>query len=347
MGSLGPAGGLRTERRLATEGLALVTWGKEGMWRLDEAAAHSAGSLRVCGGWLDLLLFDLRLRAGSRLRPGCPVVPQRRGVCRTHAHPVFERRLPGPLRCCAYVARQLEEADQVLSKAIVDLAASRPPFAHEGMVRLADLRRRQGRIEEAEQLFRKAESHPMAAVGMAELSLDRDDPSGAISVAEQSAATPSADKQDSAGRRTRARRQGHVRRGRRAWAQVHQAELRSVAQAVPTGPLRAAASFCDGLVAAAAGDQESAAAAFEDAAALFAASDAPYELGRARTELARALADLGRRDLARREAAEALVILERTGARALQKRAQEVLDSLTHTSRPAGPHAPPSMRSWG
>ena len=67
---------------------------------------------------------------------------------------------------------------EVLSKAIGDLAASRPPFAHEVMVRLADLRRRQGRI-------REAESHPMAAVGMAELSLDRDDPGGAIPVAEQ------------------------------------------------------------------------------------------------------------------------------------------------------------------
>jgi hypothetical protein len=67
-----------------------------------------------------------------------------------------------------------------------------------------------------------------------------------------------------------------------------------------TGPLRAAASFCDGVVAAAAGDQKSAAVAFEDAAALFAASDAPYELGRARTELARTLAELGRRDRARR-----------------------------------------------
>ena len=74
---------------------------------------------------------------------------------------------------------------EVLSKAIGDLAASRPPFAHEVMVRLADLRRRQGRIEEAERLFREAESHPMAAVGMAELSLDRDDPVGAIPVAEQ------------------------------------------------------------------------------------------------------------------------------------------------------------------
>ena len=60
---------------------------------------------------------------------------------------------------------------EVLSKAIGDLAASRPPFAHEVMVRLADLRRRQGRIEEAERLFREAESHPMAAIAMAELSL--------------------------------------------------------------------------------------------------------------------------------------------------------------------------------
>ena len=74
---------------------------------------------------------------------------------------------------------------EVLSKAIGDLAAPRPPFAHEVMVGLADLRRRQGRIEEAERLFREAESHPMAAVGMAELSLDRDDPGGAIPVAEQ------------------------------------------------------------------------------------------------------------------------------------------------------------------
>ena len=44
--------------------------------------------------------------------------------------------------------------------------------------------------------------------------------------------------------------------------------------------------------------------------------NAPYELGRARTELARALTELGRRDLARREAADALVILERASERA-------------------------------
>jgi hypothetical protein len=110
--------------------------------------------------------------------------------------------------------------------------------------------------------------------------------------------------------------------------------------------MRAAASFCDGVVAAAAGDHGSAAVAFEDAATLFAASDAPYELGRTRTELARTLAELGRRDLARREAADAIVILERTGASALRTCAQQVLDSLTDKAGQLAPSRVASGRSW-
>jgi LuxR family transcriptional regulator, maltose regulon positive regulatory protein len=222
----------------------------------------------------------------------------------------------------------------VLSRAIGDLAATRPPFAHEGTVRLADLRRRQGRIEEAVQLFTKAESHPMAALGLAELSLDRDDPGGAVPVAErllrQHPLTNRTQRVAALELAVRAK----SATGDADGARVHLEELRSVAQAVPTSPLRAAASFCDGVVAASAGDHESAAVAFEDAIALFAASDAPYELGRARTELARSLAELGRRDLARREASAAIAVLERTGASVLRNRAQELLDSLVAEGRP-------------
>jgi LuxR family transcriptional regulator, maltose regulon positive regulatory protein len=53
--------------------------------------------------------------------------------------------------------------------------------------------------------------------------------------------------------------------------------------------------------------------------------------------LARTLAELGRRDLARREASAALMVLERTGASGLRKRAQEVLDNLVDRGRLAGP----------
>jgi LuxR family transcriptional regulator, maltose regulon positive regulatory protein len=287
---------------------------------------------------LDLLLSDLRLRAGPGLRPGRPVVSPRRGVRRADAHPVPARRLPGPLRRRSHMARQLERGRGGAVEAIGDLAAIRPPFAQEGTVRLADLRRRQGRIEEAARLFTEAESHPMAALGLAELSLDRADPGGAIPVAERVLRQhPLANRTQRVAALELAVR-ARSAAGDADGARVHLRELRSVAQAVPTSSLRAAASFCDGVVAAAAGDHESAVVAFEDAIALFAASDAPYELGRARTELARSLAELGHKDLAGREASAALVVLERTGASALRKRAQEVLDILVAEGRrPAGP----------
>ena len=135
---------------------------------------------------------------------------------------------------------------EVLSKAIGDLAASRPPFAHEVMVRLADLRRRQGRIEEAERLFREAESHPMAAVGMAELSLDRNDPGEGHSCGRASAATPSAGKQDSAGRRTRARRKGQVPGARPL---MSTGDVSWGARSDPaTGPRRRGAELLNGII---------------------------------------------------------------------------------------------------
>jgi LuxR family maltose regulon positive regulatory protein len=327
---------------LATEGLALVTEGEldEGMRRLDEATAAALGGEYdefVGVGWTCCYLIYAceRVRDYDRAAQWCRHVEEfaermriqfLHGVCRVHYAAVLTWH------------GSWKEAEVVLSKAIGDLAATRPPFAHEGTVRLADLRRRQGRVEEAVRLFMEAESHPMAAVGLAELSLDRADPGGAIPVADRVLRRhPLANRTQRVAALELAVRAKSAA-GDADGARVHLEELRSVAQAVPTGPLRAAASFCDGVVAAAAGDHESAVVAFEDAIALFAASDAPYELGRARTELARSLAELGRRDLARREASAALSVLERTGASALRKRAQEVLDSLVAEGRrPAGP----------
>ncbi len=327
---------------LATEGLAQVTEGEltEGMRRLDEAAAAALGGEYeqfVGVGWTCCYLIYAceRVRDYDRALQWCRNVEEfaerRRiqflhGICRVHYAAVLTWH------------GSWNEADVVLSKAIGELAATRPPFAHEAMARLADLRRRQGRIEEAVRLFTDAESHPMAAVGLAELSLDRDDPGEALPVAERMLRQhPLANRtQRVAALELAVRAKSAI--GDLDGARVHLEELCSTAQAVPTSPLRAAAFFCDGVVAAAAGDHASAAAAFEDAIALFAASDAPYELGRARTELARSVAELGHRDMARREAFAAVMVLERTGASALRKQAQQVLDSLvTQSRRPAGP----------
>ena len=254
---------------LATEGLALITEGelKEGMRRLDEAtAAALAGEYEeyVGVGWTCCYLIYAceRVRDYDRAAQWCRNVEEfaermriqfLHGVCRVHYAGVLTWH------------GSWKEADDVLSKAIADLAATRPPFAHEGLVRLADLRRRQGRVEEAERLFMEAESHPMAAVGMAELSLDRDDPGGAVPVAERLLRQhPLANRTQRVAALELAVRAKSAA-GDAEGARAHLDELRSVAHAVPTSPLRAAASFCDGVVAAAAGDHESAAVAFEDA----------------------------------------------------------------------------------
>jgi LuxR family maltose regulon positive regulatory protein len=326
---------------LATEGLALVTEGEveQGMRCLDEATAAALGGEYeelVGVGWTCCYLIYgcERVRDYDRAAQWCRKLEEFtermqiqfvKGVCRAHYAAVLTWH------------GIWEQADDVLSKATEDLAATRPSLASEGIVRLADLRRRQGRFEEAERLFVEAASHPLATVGMAELAVDRGDPAGAMPLAERVLRQlPLANRTQRAAALELAVR-AKAAAGDVDGARVHLGELRSVAQAVPTGPLRAAASFCEGVVAAATGDHESAAVAFEDAAALFAASDAPFELGRARTELARTLVELGRRELARREAAAALEVLQRTGASALSERAREVLDSLGDRSRRAGP----------
>ena len=55
----------------------------------------------------------------------------------------------------------------------------RPYWRSEAVVRLADLRRRQGRAAEAAELFAEAEGHALAALGIGALRLDAGDAAGA------------------------------------------------------------------------------------------------------------------------------------------------------------------------
>ena len=82
------------------------------------------------------------------------------------------------------MARQLEEADEVLSKAIGDLAATRPPFAHEELFASPICVAAKAESRKPSDSSGRPSPTPWP-LGMAELSLDRDDPGGAIPVAEQ------------------------------------------------------------------------------------------------------------------------------------------------------------------
>jgi ATP/maltotriose-dependent transcriptional regulator MalT len=187
-------------------------------------------------------------------------------------------------------------------------------MAAEAVVRLAELRRRQGRLEEAAEIFASVEEHPLAVLGLGEVCLERADPAGACDRAEQYL-------RDTPAHTAMLRAAGLelLVRARAALGDVLAAtaaaeELESIAHRVAADPLRASARLCAGVVAAAGGDADGARTAFEDAIRLYLRSGAPFEAARVRLELARVLASMGRRRDAAREARSAATSLHRIEA---------------------------------
>jgi tetratricopeptide (TPR) repeat protein len=174
---------------LATEGLALVTEGRvaAGMPLLDEAvAAALSGSFRELWAiaWSSCFVIYAceRVHDYDRAVQWCEeveAVTRRVGVdfawalCRAHHAAVLVWR------------GAWEQAERELSEAERELQRQRPPWLAEATVRLAELRRRQGRFAEAAALFGQAEGHPLALEGLAELALDQDDPARARRSAER------------------------------------------------------------------------------------------------------------------------------------------------------------------
>jgi ATP/maltotriose-dependent transcriptional regulator MalT len=324
---------------LSVEGVALVTEGEvdTGLHRLDEAAAAALG-----GEFEDLayVVFSCcfviyaceRARDYDRAAQWCrkamefaerAEVQDLNRYCRAHHAGVL-------------IWRGLwSEAEAELAAACDGLTpARRPPLAAEAIVRLGELRRRQGRLEEAEELFAQVEEHPLAVLGRAEVCLDRGDALPARDLVERllREMPETSRTQRAAGLEVIVR--AYVAVADDAAAAAALAELRAIADAVRTEPLRACVSFSSGVTEAAAGDHEAARRSFEDAAYLFQRSGAPFEAGRARLELARALAALGRAEHAAEQAAAAATVLARIGARREAERAEALL--ARGSERPRG-----------
>ena len=227
------------------------------------------------------------------------------------------------------------EAEAELEAATGELATTFPAMAAEGIARLAELRRRQGRVEDAQALLDRLDAQPLRALGgklallgRAALALDRGDATTAIDLAERFLrGVPAEDRLERIdGLELLARAQ--AARGDHAHAVRSMAELQAITGAIATPSLRAVTSFVEGVMAAANGDYEEARRRFEDAVDLFDVGGAPYEAARSRLELGSALTALGRVDAAAREARAALIILEKIGAARESERAAGLLRHL-------------------
>ena len=200
---------------------------------------------------------------------------------------------------CLYAPLLMARGDFVATEAIL-LEGLRyfeekvPSLSGEVLVGLAELRRHQGRVAEAERLLDRAEPAPGCRFVRAELALE----SGRARLAAEHAAAF-----------LRQTRGGYnlvrcaalvvLARASAALGLLPEARaaigaLREIDEAIATFPTRAGVQLASAALLEAEGDLEGARSALEDAADLYARSLAPYEASRAREQLAVVLDDLGR-----------------------------------------------------
>ena len=221
------------------------------------------------------------------------------------------------------------DAEAALEASIEDFSRSRPAMVGGPLSALAELRRRQGRQEEAALLLDRAGGSTAALLCRARLMLDRGKPLQAAELLErllrQLPASRGLDRLPVLELLVRAR----VARVELDEARTALAELRALERLVGTGPLRAAADLAEGVLLAAGADHERARPLLEDAADRFERSGAPFEAATARIELAASLHGLDRPADAAREARAALYGLRELGASAEAERARRLLGEAT------------------
>jgi LuxR family transcriptional regulator, maltose regulon positive regulatory protein len=324
----------------ALRAFARVTVGRvsEGLRELDEvSAAILAGEMndRLLIGLAGCYLIAAceRVRDHGRVTQWCDRIKEHSrkwglkplfAVCRTQYASVCVSR------------GAWDEAEQELTNACDELAVCRPGMTADGIARLGELRRRQGRLDEAALLFERSTTHPIASLGRAAMALDRGDARLAAELAERHLRRmPTKNRTERApALEVLVRAQTQAGEGDLNRARTALDELRGIAADAQTLPLLASASLSSGLLALAGGDLDGARRDLEDAVDLFARSGVPFEMACARLDLARLMARLGRTDAAIVEADLALHEFTRLNALLGITSAQSLRAHLADTSSP-------------
>jgi len=281
----------------------------EGMKLLDEALAGVTGGevkdlmvlqdvfcqlFSACEYAHDVTRADQWIRIGDEIARGRNL-PAVSAFCRTHYGGLLT------------VAGRWAEADQALTEAARIWALGFGPLRGGALIRLGDLRVRQGRFEEAAQLLEGFDGYAEAARPLAEMHMARGDTLRAVDAVERALSQMDA---TSAGAAPlwALLVEAHVSRGDLGEAATALERLEEIAARNPSNYLQATAALSRGklCLAESAGDPM---ACLRDALSGFAKAQVPMELAATRLELARALKE-DRPEVALAEAKAALDAFE-------------------------------------
>jgi LuxR family maltose regulon positive regulatory protein len=282
---------------LALEGAILVACGKvqDGMRCLDEATAaalETETEIPMSRAWACCFLVTAceAVRDYRRAYEWCDRIAEfverygsryMLGFCRQHYAAVHMWR------------GQWQEAEAQFQAAIDAYSRSRPAYVDGVLAGLAELRRRQGRWQEAERLLDQA-GKGSVLICRSRLARDRGDTQQAIELAERALRQTPDHVVVHRAPALEALVAAAADRGDLHKAETALTELKTLAHLVATAPWHAAVNLADGIVTSAAGNQERARRLLEDAVDGFERSGAPFEAAEARLELAKSLTALGR-----------------------------------------------------
>jgi LuxR family maltose regulon positive regulatory protein len=337
----GAHGALDVEMTARTlRGLALVTLGEVelGLSLLDEGAAAATGGelrdpLAVGSCCCNMIIAGERIRDVERVAQWCErleAYAERSGqrpllaLCRAHHGTVMAWR------------GDWQVADEDLGWAAGELAVLRPPLAGYARTRLADLRRRQGRLDEAHRLLDEAGTHVLAPLGRAALALDEGDLAGAHGHAERHLERLGGGETVDGAAAWELQVHVHLARSDQVLAAGAHERLAEISDSVGTALLVAAERDAAGWIALVGRNPDRARRAFDDAIDLCRGAAAPFELARAQVGLAQALERVDRRDAGREVALDAQRAFAVLGALPSERAASELARRLGAASSPSG-----------
>lgn len=214
-------------------------------------------------------------------------------------------------------------AEGELEAAVTDLEEARPGMAPGGVVRLAALRLRQGRIEEARGLLERV--GPAGVVVRGELALQEGDPDTAAELAARALRRLPGEAHLTRFPALELIVRASAEAGRPEAAADALAELTAAEANVGTPYASGRVRLSRGRIERASGRLGGAREALEDAIDCFEEASAPYDAAIARLELAQALAELGRGERAKEERTAALGVFTELGAVVDAERAERPL----------------------